>query len=97
MEKVTEFTINFLDGSVKQEEIDQFISQLKNNELDSELNEIKQMIEDQLSYVNPLKMKKQSEFHKLGHHNQRVLDALNNLKFSEDATQLLSDFKAIFA
>ena len=97
MEKVTEFTVNFLDGSIKQEEIDLFVSLLKNNELDHELNEIQQMIEDQLSYVNPLKMKKQAEFHKLGHHNQRVLDSLNNLKSSKDVKQSLSDFKAIFA
>ena len=97
MEKVTEFTSNFLDGSIKQEEIDLFVSHLKNGELDHELNEIQQMIEDQLSYVNPLKMKKQSEFHKLGHHNQRVLNSLNNLKSSKDVKQSLSDFKAIFA
>ena len=97
MEQVTEFTVNFLDGSASKSDIDAFASKLKAGELDSELNEIKEMIEDQLSYINPLKIKKQAEFHKLGHHNQRVLDALNNIKSSEDVDQALVDFKAIFA
>ncbi|KAF1018454.1 MAG: hypothetical protein GAK29_04233 [Acinetobacter bereziniae] len=30
-------------------------------------------------------------------HNQKVLDALNNIKTSDDVTQALSAFKAIFS
>lgn len=37
---------------------DQFIAELKSNKLDGELEEIKQMTIEQLSYVNPLRMKK---------------------------------------
>ena len=58
MERATEFTVNFLDGSASKSDIDAFVSKLKAGELDSELNEIKEMIEEQLSYVNPLKIKK---------------------------------------
>ncbi len=74
-----------------------FVGKLKNNELDNELDEIKEMIEDQLSYVHPLKMKTQAKMRKTGKHNQKVLDALNNIKTSDDVNQALSAFKAIFA
>ena len=97
MKQVTEFTNNLLDGSIKQDEINAFVGKLKNNELDSELDEIKEMIEGQLSYLHPLKMKKQAQMHKTGKHNQKVLDALNNIKSSTDVAQALSGFKAIFA
>ncbi|KAF1025002.1 MAG: hypothetical protein GAK29_02170 [Acinetobacter bereziniae] len=97
MKEVTEFTNNLLDGSIKQDEINTFIGKLKNNELDSELQEIKEMIEDQLSYVHPLKMKTQAKMRKTGKHNQKVLDALNNIKTSDDVNQALSALKAIFA
>ncbi|WP_224964163.1 hypothetical protein [Acinetobacter guillouiae] len=93
MEQVTEFTNNLLDGSIKQDEINAFVEKLKNNELD----EIKAMIKDQLLYLHPLKMKKQAEMHKTGRHNQKVLDALNNIKSSVDVAQAISGFKAIFA
>lgn len=97
MKQVTEFTSNILDGSIKQDEINAFVEKLKNNELDSELDEIKEMIEYQLSYSSPLKLKKQAEFQKIGKHNQKVLDALKNIKTSDDVTKALSDFKAIFS
>lgn len=35
--------------------------------------------------------------HKTGRQNQKVLDALNNIKSSNDLDQALSAFKAIFA
>ncbi|MFW1816247.1 hypothetical protein ACG9X6_16545 [Acinetobacter guillouiae] len=54
MKQVTEFINNLLDGSIKQDEINAFIEKLKNNELNSELDEIKAMIEAQLSYLHPL-------------------------------------------
>lgn len=54
MKQVTEFINNLLDGSIKQDEINAFIEKLKNNELNSELDKIKAMIEAQLSYLHPL-------------------------------------------
>lgn len=97
MEQVEQFVINLLDGSITQDEIDNFVNKLKNNQLDNELNEIKKMIEDQLSYSNPLKLNKQAEFHQLGNHNKKILDALNALKDSDDVSKSLSELKAIFA
>lgn len=46
----------------------------------SDFKETKDMTESQAFYTHPLKHTSQSEINKLGSHNMRILEALQNLK-----------------
>ena len=47
---------------------------------DEEIKEIRDIAEGQKSYIHPLKLATQRWQHQLGEHNDRVIDALINLK-----------------
>lgn len=47
---------------------------------DEEIKEIRDIAEGQKLYLNPLKMNTSHWQHQLGEHNDRVIDALINLK-----------------
>lgn len=97
MEIISEFANAVVSNSATKEDIDGFIVKLKSGDLDGELDEIQQMASEQLAYLHPLKLKKQREYHELGEHNQRVVDALKQLKDSDNTTEAFDKFKSLFA
>ena len=47
---------------------------------EEEFEQLKEMAQEQLDYINPLKQATQAKYHSLGKHNQKIVACLEELK-----------------
>lgn len=57
-----------------------FCYSLRAGELDEQITEMKRNAEAQLAFTHPLKPALQAEEHRLGEHNKKAVEMLNDLK-----------------